>query len=749
MILNPFRRSSESSSDADLRSYAAHGDAEAFRRLVERHLPTVQEAAARVLGPGSGWVDDVAQDVFLQLARKAPQLPADTVVCAWLHRQAVRRAIDIVRAEDRRRKREAAVDLIAPEAAEGDSVWGAIAPRLDQELLRLPRQDQEVLALRFMERCSSEEAARRLGLSSVAVRKRVERALSKLRERLADPLPSTGAGAGALSVTALAAYLSVPTAKAAPAAKVAAISAHCLAAPAAPALSLSTFTLMTKSQIYTTSAIVAIGASAFFAGRSNGIASAQAEAAATGSQATLELADNAKAPRGNTGRRSGGNDSFPSTKEGRMTMLRMILGNGDAVHRNQSLERFMARLEADELGEMVDFLCQQRPKSAAEEQALASAQQLMLSAWAKRDPMGAIEAAMDPKRRYSGTMPRESQLQTIASVWGAQDPDAAIAWAKARPGYPGTEDKDDPFMVGLVRSVAGQDRSKATALLAEMPFGMTRRAALTGMLPELIGKGQEAAAEWIDGLQDEKLKKGANNMVAEELAETNPKGAAEWILSRMGADTEFSSIDGVMERWMRQQQGDAMAFFESIPAGKVRSDAFRTIMGHLSRSPSEENAEWITSRLGSEPLSFQATTWIFGYWMKKDQGAAIAHFKWMPEERAQMASASILAQLAEHNVQEAANFYLANLSRMSGRSPTPVFLQMESGEAAAFMDSIAQAHGGLEEEDGYGRAALEAWASTNPEDARAYCEERGLPVPRTTQRFAHSKKPMAQAVPAE
>ena len=727
MILHPFRRSSEFCSDADLRSYATSGDAEAFRRLVERHLPTVQEAAARVLGPGSAWVDDVAQDVFLQLARKAPQLPVDTVVCAWLHRQAVRRAIDIVRAEDRRRKREAAVDLTAPEA---DSVWGAIAPRLDQELLRLPRQDQEVLALRFMERCSSEEAARRLGLSSVALRKRVERALAKLRERLAGPLPGTSA----LSVTALAAYLSVPTAKAAPATKVAAISAHCLAAPAAPALSFSTFTLMTKSQIYTTSAVVAIGASAFFAGRSNGIASAQADAAsAAGASTSLVMAENAKAPRGNTGRRTSSNDNFPGTKEGRMAMLRMILGNGDAVHRNQALERFMARLEPDELGEMVDFLCQQRPKNAAEQQALESAQQLMLSAWTKRDPMGAIQAAMDPKRRYSGTMPRDSQLQTIASVWGAQDPDAAIAWAKAQPGYPATEDLPDPFMVGLVRSVAGQDLTKATALLAEMPFGMNRRTALTGMLPELITKGQGAAAGWIDGLQDEKLKKGANNMVAEELAETNPKSAAEWILSRMGGDTEFSSIDGVMERWLRQQQGEALAFFENIPAGRVRSDAFRTIMTCLSRNPTEENADWIISRLGQEHLPYQATTWIFKHWIEKDPGAAIAHYEAMPADSASRASSSIVGQLAKQDVRAAASFYKSHLDRMTPGSAAAVLSRMESGDATTFIDDIARSGGNAYD------TAMEAWANAKPEDAKAYCEERGLPLPQTAKQKFYMK----------
>lgn len=235
--LIPFRKStSPDRIDADLLRYSVDGDAEAFRRLVEKHLPTVQQAAARVLGHGSAWQDDVAQDVFLQLARKAPRLPADTVVCAWLHRQAVRRAIDIIRSEDRRH-REAQADIQPRDDSDGDdSPWSTIAPRLDGELLRLPRQDQEVLALRFMERCSSDEAARRLGLTSAVVRKRIERALGKLRRRLAGPVP------GALTVTA--------------------ITGHCLATPAAPfLLSFSTLAIMTKTQaLCTAGAVVTLGA---------------------------------------------------------------------------------------------------------------------------------------------------------------------------------------------------------------------------------------------------------------------------------------------------------------------------------------------------------------------------------------------------------------------------------------------------------------------------------------------------------
>src|SRR5688500_15917963 len=95
-----------SAPDPDFTRYCATGDEPSFRALVSAHLPMVMGVAARKLGPHAHLAQDVAQAVFTRMARVAKGLPHDLLVASWLHRQAVRLAIDTVRREERRRRRE-------------------------------------------------------------------------------------------------------------------------------------------------------------------------------------------------------------------------------------------------------------------------------------------------------------------------------------------------------------------------------------------------------------------------------------------------------------------------------------------------------------------------------------------------------------------------------------------------------------------------------------------------------------------
>jgi RNA polymerase sigma factor (sigma-70 family) len=164
-----------------LHVFAESGSEAAFRTLVERHLGLVHASALRQLNDHH-LAEDVTQAVFILLAQKAASLTHHQVLAGWLHQTTHFVAQRTRRAEGRRRDREQKAFAMqdsgttTPEAA-----WSDLAPVLDQALLQLSDADRHAILLRFLEQRNHREIAIALGLGEEAAKKRVHRALEKLR----------------------------------------------------------------------------------------------------------------------------------------------------------------------------------------------------------------------------------------------------------------------------------------------------------------------------------------------------------------------------------------------------------------------------------------------------------------------------------------------------------------------------------------------------------------------------------------
>lgn len=165
-----------------LRRYGARApDAQAaFTALVQRHLDLVYSVALRIVR-SPPLAEDVAQSVFLDLARQAARVPADTPLVAWLHVVTRRAAIDAVRHDARRRAREGAAAVLAATPST-EAAWTAVEPLLDEAVASLPPADRTAILLRFFENKSLREVGTALGASEDAAQKRVARALDQLRD---------------------------------------------------------------------------------------------------------------------------------------------------------------------------------------------------------------------------------------------------------------------------------------------------------------------------------------------------------------------------------------------------------------------------------------------------------------------------------------------------------------------------------------------------------------------------------------
>jgi RNA polymerase sigma factor (sigma-70 family) len=200
--------------DADLlRSYAATQSEESFSELVRRYVDLVFSAALRQTG-NHATAQDVTQAVFTVFARKAGALARETVLAGWLVRATRYAALDALKLEARRLRRETAAAQLEemmtdmPEAqrpAFEPLQWDDVAPLLDEALAALPANDRNAVLLRFFEKRSWKQIGETLGLNENAARVRVVRALEKLRSwfRKRRIPASTSALSAALLVNAV------------------------------------------------------------------------------------------------------------------------------------------------------------------------------------------------------------------------------------------------------------------------------------------------------------------------------------------------------------------------------------------------------------------------------------------------------------------------------------------------------------------------------------------------------------------
>ena len=169
-----------------LQQFAEDRSETAFAELVRRHLNWVYSVARRQVDDAH-LAEDVAQSVFVLLARKAGNLRRGTVLTGWLFRTTCYVSSCANRSERRRRQREEKASAMSPTFVSpqpNEVLWNQLSPRLDEAVAALSEADRSAILLRFYDKKSLREVGERLGISEDAAKKRLSRAVGKLRESL-------------------------------------------------------------------------------------------------------------------------------------------------------------------------------------------------------------------------------------------------------------------------------------------------------------------------------------------------------------------------------------------------------------------------------------------------------------------------------------------------------------------------------------------------------------------------------------
>ncbi len=169
----------------------------AFAVLVERYGGLVYGVALRRVRDAAA-AEDVAQQVFTTVCQR-PTAVRGGAVAGWLHTAARHHAADWLRADRRRRRRERRAArperVDAPPVDEADD----LARRIDSALSGLSRGDRDLVLSHYVGGQPYPALAGQRGISEATARKRVSRAVERLRRSLAgrgtDPGPA-GVAAG-------------------------------------------------------------------------------------------------------------------------------------------------------------------------------------------------------------------------------------------------------------------------------------------------------------------------------------------------------------------------------------------------------------------------------------------------------------------------------------------------------------------------------------------------------------------------
>lgn len=168
-----------SESQADCLQRAAQGPAgEAFAAIIRLYGGMVYGTGLRITGDAH-YAADVTQETFFHLLQNAGRITGS--LGGWLHQVATRRAIDLVRRDSSRRRREEA--YAARAAVETDS-WADISPLVDEALGELESPSRDLIIRHFLKGEKMVEIAAADGVSQPTVSRRIEHALAALRERL-------------------------------------------------------------------------------------------------------------------------------------------------------------------------------------------------------------------------------------------------------------------------------------------------------------------------------------------------------------------------------------------------------------------------------------------------------------------------------------------------------------------------------------------------------------------------------------
>ena len=167
--------------DAELLLEASRGSRDALEGIARRYVGFVYNAALRQTHGDKHLAEDVTQAVFVILSRKVHQMKRGTLLHGWLFTTTRYAAANAGKMRKRRIHHERVAAGMRREAVEPEPVE-AVTPLLDEALADLREPERCAILLSYFGGKTYREVGAQIGTSEEGARKRVERAVNRMRD---------------------------------------------------------------------------------------------------------------------------------------------------------------------------------------------------------------------------------------------------------------------------------------------------------------------------------------------------------------------------------------------------------------------------------------------------------------------------------------------------------------------------------------------------------------------------------------
>jgi hypothetical protein len=211
----------------------------------------------------------------------------------------------------------------------------------------------------------------------------------------------------------------------------------------------------------------------------------------------------------------------------------------------------------------------------------------------------------------------------VLQEWSRHNPEEAVNWVISQP-----PSQHRSGLMGIALHALAQSDVQSALEFASTLSGQERFDAIVNVLPVWTSYDPRAAAAWIDGMTEPRLRQTALMTVASAYAQQQPEEALQWLISLSPRDASMAS-GFVFSTLAQADPKRASELVATLPEGSGRFDATSQIVAIWAQNEPSAAAQWVES-IANDEQRRQLTATLLQQWASHDQAAAMAYLDRIP-----------------------------------------------------------------------------------------------------------------------